>query len=81
MHPQITDDEGELRFPDFFLIHGTADDNVHYQNAALLSKGLVDKGVQFDNFVYTDYNHALRQDDGSEEPHLYRLMTNWLLRD
>ena len=29
------------------LVHGTADDNVHYQNAAELAEVLVQSGVQF----------------------------------
>ena len=37
----------------FFLIHGTADDNVHYTNAAKLAFELVENDVQFRMHAYT----------------------------
>lgn len=41
------------------LIHGTADDNVHYQNCAEYSEALVQAGIQFDMQVYTNRNHSI----------------------
>ena len=37
----------------FLLIHGTADDNVHYTNAARLASALVEEAVQFRMHAYT----------------------------
>jgi dipeptidyl-peptidase-4 len=43
----------------YLLIHGTADDNVHYQNAAVMAKRLVDLNKDFEFFTYTDKNHGI----------------------
>jgi dipeptidyl aminopeptidase/acylaminoacyl peptidase len=51
----------------FLLVHGTADDNVHYQNTAVFAKVLTEENVQFDLSVYTDENHNL----ASSRWHLY----------
>lgn len=40
-----------LQQASYIIIHGTADDNVHFQNAALFSKALVEAEVPFENFV------------------------------
>lgn len=60
---------------DYLLVHGTADDNVHFQQAAQISKALVDKQVDFETMWYTDKNHALR---GSAFYHTYTLMSHFL---
>uniref|UniRef100_A0A672ILI3 Dipeptidyl peptidase 4-like n=1 Tax=Salarias fasciatus TaxID=181472 RepID=A0A672ILI3_SALFA len=44
---------------DYLLVHGTADDNVHFQQAAQISKALVDEQVGFETMWYTDKNHNL----------------------
>jgi len=63
----------------YLLIHGTADDNVHYQNAAEMVNALVKANKQFDQFAYPDRNHGIY--GGTTRMHLYDLMTNWILEN
>lgn len=42
------------------LIHGSADDNVHYQNTLEYANALVNANKQFDMFVFTDKDHSMR---------------------
>ncbi|KAM9342861.1 dipeptidyl peptidase 4 [Pholidichthys leucotaenia] len=59
----------------YLLIHGTADDNVHFQQAAQISSALVDEQVDFEAMWYTDKDHSLR---GSSSHHVYTLMSHFL---
>ncbi|MGQ1784242.1 S9 family peptidase [Saccharicrinis sp. GN24d3] len=59
-----------------FLIHGTADDNVHYQNTLEYVEQLVQAGKQFDMFVYPNRNHSIF--GGNTRMHLYQMMSDYL---
>uniref|UniRef100_A0A6Q2WNR2 Uncharacterized protein n=1 Tax=Esox lucius TaxID=8010 RepID=A0A6Q2WNR2_ESOLU len=61
----------------YLLVHGTADDNVHFQQAAQISKALVEEQVDFDAMWYTDKDHGL---DGSANQHVYTHMSHFLLK-
>ena len=43
----------------YMLVHGSADDNVHYQNTMEMINALVDANKQFDLFIYPDRNHGI----------------------
>jgi len=45
------------------LIHGTADDNVHFQNTIEMTRALNRYGKQYDMMVYPDQNHSMRPND------------------
>ena len=63
---------------DLLLIHGTADDNVHYQNTAELAEALVQAQKQFDMQVYTNRNHSIF--GGKTRLHLIRRIEDYLDR-
>ncbi|GAB6033663.1 hypothetical protein CHUAL_013723 [Chamberlinius hualienensis] len=59
---------------EFYLIHGTADDNVHFQQSLLLSSALAEANVVFRSQVYPDENHGLYH----VQKHLYLSLTDFL---
>lgn len=63
----------------FLLIHGTADDNVHVQNAMDLAEALIAENKQFDMMMYPDKNHGIY--GGATRLQLYTLMTNYILEN
>ncbi|MDX2436129.1 MAG: DPP IV N-terminal domain-containing protein [Acidobacteriota bacterium] len=62
---------------DLLLVHGTGDDNVHYQGVELLINELIAQGKQFDMMAYPNRSHGIREGEGTTM-HLYTLMTNYL---
>jgi len=64
----------------FLLVHGTGDDNVHFQNGALLAQALQSENIQFESMFYTNRDHGLRGPQGQANKHLYRMFTDFLLR-
>ncbi|NXG05123.1 SEPR endopeptidase, partial [Sakesphorus luctuosus] len=60
---------------EYLLIHGTADDNVHFQNSAQIAKALVNAQVDFQAMWYTDQDHGI---PGLSSKHLYTHMTHFL---
>ncbi len=65
-----------LRGKEFFLAHGMADRNVHFQHSMVLAKELVRSNVQFKQQVYPDEGHFLR----GAKPHLFSAVGDVLQR-
>ncbi|KAK2551747.1 Inactive dipeptidyl peptidase 10 [Acropora cervicornis] len=63
---------------DFLIIHGSGDDNVHYQHTAQMVKALTEAEVKFRVQYYTDKAHGIN--GLHTRRHLFRLMTNFLVR-
>ncbi len=60
----------------FLLVHGSADDNVHYQNTMEMTNALVKANKQFDLFIYPDRNHGIY--GGTTRLHLFTKITAFI---
>lgn len=63
----------------YFLAHGIADDNVHFQHAAELSSRLIAANKPFDSMFYPGQNHGIN--GRGMRLHLYGLMTDFLKKN
>jgi dipeptidyl-peptidase 4 len=59
------------------LVHGTGDDNVHYNNAEMLINELVKNNKQFQLMSYPNRTHSISEGEGTNL-HLKTLYTNYL---
>jgi dipeptidyl-peptidase 4 len=60
------------------LVHGSGDDNVHYQGTERLVNRLVELGKPFDLMVYPNRSHSISEGPGTT-PHVYRLIAGYFL--
>lgn len=60
------------------LIHGTGDDNVHYQSAEMLINELISQDKQFDLMIYPNRSHGIYEGANTSK-HLYTLLTNYIM--
>jgi dipeptidyl-peptidase-4 len=59
------------------LVHGTGDDNVHYQGSERLINALVAAGRPFTLMAYPNRSHCICEGEGTQL-HLYGLLTRYL---
>ncbi|XP_046398463.1 venom dipeptidyl peptidase 4 isoform X2 [Ischnura elegans] len=64
----------KLRGKDYLLVHGTLDDNVHYQQSMMLSRVLQTSDILFQQLTYPDEEHGLT----GVHLHLYHSMEHFL---
>lgn len=60
----------------FLLIHGTTDDNVHWQNAVQLADALQKADKHFETVYYANKNHGIS--GGNTRAHLFEIVTRFL---
>ena len=60
----------------YLLVHGLADDNVHFQHTAEMANQLIAANKQFDTMFYPNRHHSIG--DSNAKIHLYTLMTRFL---
>jgi len=58
------------------IVHGSGDDNVHYQGTERLVNRLVELGKPFDLMVYPNRTHAISEGPGTT-PHIYQLIARY----
>ena len=65
-NPAGYDDNSPINFADrlsdrtkLLIMHGTADDNVHFQNTVEMCHALNRAGKQYDMMIYPDQNHSM----------------------
>lgn len=61
------------------LVHGTGDDNVHYQNAEAIINELVLHNKQFQVMPYPNRSHSIREGKNTSR-HLYTLLSRYLMQ-
>lgn len=83
-NPKGYDENSPINYVDkikgkYLLIHGTADDNVHFQNSTQMVTALVKANVDFESAYYPNKNHGIRGTTDNTSYHLFSKMTNWIL--
>ena len=63
----------------YLLIHGSGDDNVHYQNTMEMINALVKADKQLDLFIYPNKNHGIY--GGNTRNHLFTMMFNYTIEN
>ena len=62
---------------DLLIVHGTGDDNVHYQNTEALINELVKHNKPFTMMAYPNRSHGIFEGQGTRR-HLQELLTRFL---
>ncbi len=63
----------------YLIIHGTGDDNVHFQNSAEMVKKMISLNIPFDSEYYPNRNHGIF--GGNTRLHLFNRMTSFILEN
>ena len=82
-HPEVYENSSPVTFAaqlegDLLVVHGTGDDNVHYQGTELLIDALIAAGKQFTMFAYPNRSHGIYEGRGTTL-HVYTLLTEYLM--
>jgi dipeptidyl-peptidase-4 len=60
-------------------MHGTADDNVHFQNTVEMTDALIAANKHFDMFIYPDRHHAIS--GKNSRLHIYTKITEFIKKN
>jgi len=81
--PEVYEQGSPITFADqlkgnLLLVHGTGDDNVHYQGTEALINKLIESGKQFSMMAYPNRSHGIFEGRGTTR-HVYGLLTKYLV--
>lgn len=76
------EDNSPINFVDkmkgkYLIVHGTADDNVHFQNSVDMVSAMIKANKKFESAYYPNKNHSIL--GAGTRLHLYTLMTDFIL--
>ncbi|MEP7376137.1 MAG: S9 family peptidase [Chitinophagaceae bacterium] len=85
-NPKGYDENSPINFTDkikgkYLIIHGTADDNVHFQNATQMITALVKSNIDFESAYYPNKNHGISGGMDNTSFHLWSKMTKWIIEN
>ena len=63
----------------YLIVHGTGDDNVHFENTVMMVDELIKNNIPFDSEFYPNKNHGIY--GGYTRLHLYNKMTNFVIEN
>jgi dipeptidyl-peptidase-4 len=80
-NPKGYDDNSPINFANllkgkFLLVHGTGDDNVHFQNSVMFSEALIQANKPFEQAYYPNKAHGIF--GGNSSIHLFNKMTEFV---
>ncbi|MBC8054488.1 MAG: S9 family peptidase [Sphingobacteriaceae bacterium] len=80
-NPEGYDNNSPINFANllkgkFLLVHGTGDDNVHFQNSVMFSEALIQANKPFEQAYYPNKAHGIS--GGNSSIHLYSKMTDFI---
>jgi len=83
-NPKGYDENSPINFANklkgkLLMIHGTGDDNVHFQNSLEMSEAFIQADKAFEQAYYPDKNHGIY--GGKTRIHLYKKMTEFILNN
>jgi dipeptidyl-peptidase-4 len=61
------------------IIHGSGDDNVHFQGTERLANRLIELGKPFDLMVYPNRTHSISEGPGTT-PHVFQLISRYFVQ-
>lgn len=63
----------------FLIIHGTGDDNVHFQNSVMMVDKMIQNNVEFESAYYPNKTHSIS--GGNTTYHIYKKMTDFIFKN
>ncbi|MGC6414864.1 MAG: S9 family peptidase [Bacteroidia bacterium] len=80
-NPRGYEDNSPLNFVEsikgnYLIVHGTADDNVHFQNGVEMINSMISKRVRFDSEIYPNRAHGIS--DLNARLHLFDRLTRYI---